>query len=95
MEEYLGRELELNEDVHHIDGNPSNNKIENLEIRQHSEHQKEHSTKYNDKIATCETCGREFLWTAKQQSNYWRDIKRGKRRGINCSKRCSYMFSNK
>lgn len=33
MEQYLGRPLEKNETVHHIDGDRTNNKIENLQLR--------------------------------------------------------------
>lgn len=32
MEEHIGRELESNEHVYHIDGDSTNNKIENLII---------------------------------------------------------------
>ena len=32
MEEHLGRYLNPEEVVHHIDGNPANNNIENLEL---------------------------------------------------------------
>jgi len=43
MEHYLGRELKSNEVVHHKDGNPNNNNIENLELTTNSEHRAEHS----------------------------------------------------
>jgi len=33
------------EHVHHIDGDPTNNKIENLEIVSNSEHRKGHAAK--------------------------------------------------
>ncbi len=32
MEDHLGRELESNEHVYHLDGDPSNNKLENLAV---------------------------------------------------------------
>lgn len=42
LEKHLGRSLGQNEIVHHIDGNPSNNDISNLEITTNSEHRKKH-----------------------------------------------------
>lgn len=38
MEEYLGRLLDPDEIVHHIDGNKKNNVIENLELQQRGDH---------------------------------------------------------
>lgn len=32
IEEHLGRDLEPNEHVYHLDGDPSNNKLENLAV---------------------------------------------------------------
>ena len=87
MEESLGRPLEPYEDVHHKDEDPSNNSIENLEIINHGKHQQLHSKKYYDKQATCEVCGKQFIWTGVRQSCYYRDIKRGKNRIISCSKK--------
>lgn len=93
MEENLGRPLEPNEDVHHIDGDKTNNSIDNLEIKMHGEHQREHMpVKYFDKKVTCQVCGKEFIYTAKQQSNYQRDLNRHRRRAITCSRKCAYLF---
>lgn len=40
MEQHLGRKLKSTEHIHHIDGNPTNNKISNLKIVSNSEHRK-------------------------------------------------------
>lgn len=43
MEDFLGRYLDKNEDVHHINGNKQDNRLENLELLSHSEHTKMHN----------------------------------------------------
>ena len=97
MELELGRPLMHNEEVHHKDENPLNNDITNLELRVHGEHQAEHSTKYHDMVAVCGWCGKEFLWTAKQQSKF-----NGNRNYDNriskfpfCSRHCSGKYGQK
>lgn len=88
MEKELGRPMEPNEDVHHKDENPLNNDISNLEIRIHGEHQREHSTKYFDKIMTCAWCGKEFVWSARQQRTHNGNLSRNRTGHIFCSKSC-------
>lgn len=92
LEQKLGRKLNSNEDVHHIDGNPSNNDESNLEVIEHGLHQKLHSTKYYDKEEICQVCQNKFIWTSKQQRRYYSDIKSGKNRIISCSKKCSSYY---
>lgn len=42
MEQHLGRKLERNEIVHHINEDPKDNRIENLRLMTNSEHMKLH-----------------------------------------------------
>lgn len=68
MEKKLGRPLEPQEDVHHIDGNPLNNELSNLEVRYHGEHQKEHSLKMPLQIEyKCDWCGKKFILSKHQR----------------------------
>lgn len=94
MEEKLGRPLKPNEDVHHKDGNMQNNDISNLEVVLHGLHQHLYHSpqKYFDKMAICDVCGKEFLWTAKRQQWYYTDLKRGHKRVISCSRSCSSLL---
>lgn len=45
VEQHLGRKLDRSEHIHHINGNPRDNRIENLKIVSASEHGKIHSRK--------------------------------------------------
>ena len=89
MEQKLGRPLEPNEDVHHIDGNPLNNDLTNLTVIQHGKHQQEHSTKYVNTTETCVICGKFFQVTVHKWSRIVADIHRGKNRTLTCSKSCA------
>ena len=76
MELKLGRPLLKTEDVHHKDENPLNNEIDNLEVIDHKEHDRQHglsnkNRKYKDKEMTCPICNKIFIWTARQQSGFY------------------------
>lgn len=95
MERKLGRSLLPTEDVHHIDGNKDNNDINNLEVVDWLEHRKHHGKsqiKFADKLAICDVCGKQFMWTSERQRRYYGDLHRGKCRIISCSWECSSRY---
>lgn len=99
VENKLDRLLEDYEDVHHKDENPFNNDIDNLEVKMHGKHQREHKKKYYDKIMICSYCKNEFIWTALSQryfySNKSRTQKEKCKTGPYCSKTCAGKGSSK
>lgn len=46
MEEYLGKKISKNQDVHHINGDKQDNRIQNLIVLTKKEHQNSHHKKY-------------------------------------------------
>ncbi len=92
MELHLGRLLEEGEDVHHKDRNFSNNNLDNLELKNHKEHCKEHSTKYlEEKKDICILCGTIVILTREKQRTLQANLNRGKI-GPFCSRKCSGKY---
>lgn len=62
MENHLGRLLNTNEIVHHIDENKKNNLIENLQVMTKEEHNKYHGSKQGRLMVKlkCPICKKEF-----------------------------------
>lgn len=90
VENDLMRKLDVDEDVHHKDEDVTNNDIDNLESIDHVTHVTNHANKkYYPLMATCQVCGKSFLWTAERQRNYYVDLRRNKNRIITCSPSCS------
>lgn len=89
MAEKLGRPLKPYEDVHHIDGNPLNNNLDNLEVINHGDHQRAHSTKYKDTIEKCVICGNSFLVSGHSWSRLLTAVRIGKSRTLTCSRSCA------
>lgn len=62
MEKHLGRYLNKNEIIHHVDGNRLNNKLENLVLTDNSSHMKDHITlRYKYRDLKCENRGLKVL----------------------------------
>lgn len=97
MEQHLGRELTKDEDVHHIDGDKTNDTIENLEIiskKEHNKHHAEERRKYYDTEEICYICGNPIEVSAKSHynkasKNKIRDISSNK---YFCCKKCAGLF---
>lgn len=59
MEEKLGRKLERYEHVHHINGDPLDNRMENLVVLHQNAHLRLHKQQYPDE-KECANCGGAF-----------------------------------
>lgn len=60
MEQHLGRGLRPDEHVHHINGDPLDNRPENLEVVPSHTHMRMHKQQYADR-KECAYCGASFL----------------------------------
>lgn len=102
MEQKLGYPLAADEDVHHIDGDKTNNNIDNLEVIKHDLHDKKHAleniksgkwkspSSFEDKEKICPICGNSFIWTGKQQYEKYKLLKYRKKANNEpmCSRVC-------
>lgn len=87
MELHLGRYLEKNEQVDHIDGNPLNNDISNLRVVLLGEHQSLHAIRNKDVIVNCTFCNKPFSIKG-SKINY----RNRYNSGYFCSKQCSGKY---
>ncbi len=84
MEKKIGRYLESNELVHHINGDKHDNRPENLMIVSRKYHPSLHETPKEDK--NCKLCGKKILAVRKNGTTF--GIKQWSK-FIYCSKECS------
>ena len=60
MERFLNRKLLRDEQVHHINGDHFDNRIENLKVMSNKEHQRLHVLEKNINL-TCYSCKKQFM----------------------------------
>lgn len=90
MELHLGRYLDEKEQVDHIDGNPLNNAITNLQIRKLSEHQVLDAWRNEDVLVYCKYCGKPFIIKGSKMHN--RNRRDRNQSGYFCSRQCSGKY---
>lgn len=91
VEMSIGRQLQDIEDIHHKDGDFTNNCLDNLEIVAVSKHRSGHAKKYFPREVSCIWCRKTFMQTAKQHRNCEDNRRRGKK-GPFCSRKCSGQY---
>jgi hypothetical protein len=84
MECFLGRQLLIEETVHHKDGNFDNNEISNLEIVVREAHSRKHAKKCVKVPVVCAWCGKGFLRNPAALDHSAKQ----KRAGPFCGKKC-------
>jgi len=91
METFLGRRLSVNEDVHHKNGDYTDNRLKNLQVIDHAKHCHDHNPGRKPARVKCVWCGKTFVLSRVQQSNRVQNSKEGMF-GPFCSKTCSGQY---
>lgn len=94
MEIRLGRNLDKDETVDHIDGNPLNNHIENLQVLKRSDHVILDVKRLKPQEFICPECGQSFELSGRKLHDAKHNrLKR--KAGPFCSKSCSGKYGRK
>lgn len=94
MEQHLGRKLLDNEEVHHIDENPQNNDLDNLEVRTGTNHRKHHASLFVEKseLFVCPQCDKLIELVGRKLSTYKASARNRGSAGPFCSRRCAGRY---
>ena len=90
MEVHLDRYLKENETIDHIDGNPLNNDLSNLQIIDRQKHAYNDVFRNEDIVVKCEYCGKEFIIPGAKIHE--RNRKDKHQSGYFCSRQCSGKY---
>lgn len=91
VEQATGEELSMGDDIHHIDGNHTNNALSNLEVISMEDHKSNpHSREAEYYYFDCPVCGES---TSKPMRNVRGNWKKG-RPGPFCSRSCAGKYSS-
>lgn len=88
MEINLGRRLQEDEEVHHVDEDPANNSLDNLEIMNERSHKLLHIKRRDSELFVCPLCDKRFELDAYKLNKSAQNRKQGKK-GPFCSKSCA------
>ena len=90
LEKHLGRYLERDEQIDHIDEDPLNNELNNLQILKFKQHQKLDVKRNRDIVVNCTYCGKEFIIPGNKV--YARNRIDRHQSGYFCSRACSGKY---
>lgn len=76
MEQHLGRKLNTNEAVHHIDGNGLNNSLDNLQLLTWGDHKRIHINHFKHKDFICKCSNTKYFAKNKCKRCYHREYMR-------------------